>query len=694
VRRAREREKEREITFFLGVGTRRGATTESPFFFALFSSTLIFRVSKNSILPKKKKEESRQARTQHKKEKKMKNRKSALVALVSSAMMRRRPGASRLLSSSSGSGSSSSSGSSYYQRKDGEEMRRRLHRTTMTSVGNKNRITTTNRMFSSSSASSSSSSSSSSTTFGKRNDDDGDDFMTKELERQRKIQSKMREIEIAIDRTGLYETVQQKQQQKDVKKNEGLLGHIESLIKFRGGPITVHEFMTEALTNPTYGYYTKTSSKDKVFGKSGDFTTSPEISQIFGELLGVWCATIWEQLGKPEELHLIEFGPGRGTLMMDLLRGTSNFKKFSEALRVHLIEISPALRKKQFETLKCEGSLETFESLNNPLLAAIKPNPFAAAKKGNDREKSDDDARGEEEEEDDDDEKLSTKGNVSGITAHGTKVYWHNSLDDVPSGPTCIIAHEFFDALPVHQFRRTERGWVEKLVAMNEENNSLQFVLSPGATLSSSQLVKRRLKKASKSSSNDNGGGGGGGGGGNNSDMSETLVSLEVSPKSIIHWEKMMDRINDNDKNGGRGGAAIAIDYGDEGPLGDTLEAIKDHKFVENVLESPGECDLSAHVDFGALRAVVEERNEERTSEVKCFGPTTQQKLLLELGIVQRLQKLAETCSEEQLEILADGCQRLVGDNKVEEGETPGMGLRYKALCMVSKNLQRPAGFS
>ena len=673
--------------------TRRGATNESPHETFPFFFDNYFRVS-HSIKKRKKSKESIENNTKKvQKRKKMKNRKSALVALVSSAMMRRRLGASRLLSSCSCSCSCSCS--SYYQRKDGEEMRRRFHRTTMMSVGNKNRITTTNRMFSSSSASSSSSSSSSSTTFGKRNeydDDDGDDFMTKELERQRKIQSKMREIEIAIDRTGLYETVQQKQQQKDVKKNEGLLGHIESLIKFRGGPITVHEFMTEALTNPTYGYYTKTSSKDKVFGKSGDFTTSPEISQIFGELLGVWCATIWEQLGKPEELHLIEFGPGRGTLMMDLLRGTSNFKKFSEALRVHLIEISPALRKKQFETLKCEGSLETFESLNNPLLAAIKPNPFAAAKKGNDREKSVDDARGEEEEEDDDDEKLSTKGNVSGITAHGTKVYWHNSLDDVPSGPTCIIAHEFFDALPVHQFRRTERGWVEKLVAMNEENNSLQFVLSPGATLSSSQLVKRRLKKASKSSSNDNGDGGGGDG--NNSDMSETLVSLEVSPKSIIHWEKMMDRINDDDKNGGRGGAAIAIDYGDEGPLGDTLEAIKDHKFVENVLESPGECDLSAHVDFGALRAVVEERNEERTSEVKCFGPTTQQKLLLELGIVQRLQKLAETCSDEQLEILADGCQRLVGDDKVEEGETPGMGLRYKALCMVSKNLQRPAGFS
>ena len=90
----------------------------------------------------------------------------------------------------------------------------------------------------------------------------------------------------------------------------------------------------------------------------------------------------------------------------------------------------------------------------------------------------------------------------------------------------------------------------------------------------------------------------------------------------------------------------------------------------------------------------MEERNEDNTSEVKCFGPTTQQKLLLELGIVQRLQKLAETCSEVQLEVLADGCQRLVGDDKVDEGEIPGMGLQYKALCMVSKNLQRPAGFS
>jgi NADH dehydrogenase [ubiquinone] 1 alpha subcomplex assembly factor 7 len=522
-------------------------------------------------------------------------------------------------------------------------------------------------------------------------DEDDDDYdENKNNKNKNKI---MREIR--IDRTGLYEQVQRKKRQEDNsnnnnnkriddsnnesgdddKKNKtasvGLLSHVESLIRFRGGPITMHEFMGECLTNPEYGYYTKLQSKDLVFGKKGDFTTSPEISQIFGELLGVWCATIYEQLQNPDELHLIEFGPGRGTLMMDLLRGTKNFKKFSKAIKVHLIEISPAMRKKQFETLKCEGDFEqAFDKLNNPLLAAIKTNPF-----NNKTNKEDDD-----EENDDKEGKLSTKGNVSAITSHGTKIYWHNSLDDVPSGPTCIIAHEFFDALPVHQFRRTERGWVEKLVAMNEENDKLEFVLSPGATLSSSQLVKRRLNVNNKNEEKKN--------------DSSSIVSLEISPKSIVYWEKMMDRINDEEKNGGRGGAAIAIDYGDEGPLGDTLIAIKDHKFIDNPLESPGECDLSAHVDFGALRGVVEERNREKSSDVKCFGPITQQKLLLELGIVNRLEKLAETCTEEELEVLADGCQRLVGDDNVKEGEMPGMGLRYKALCMVSKNLKIPAGFN
>ena len=168
------------------------------------------------------------------------------------------------------------------------------------------------RMLSSSSASSSSSSSSPSD----KSDDDSKTTKTttkktntkEEFERQREMQGKMRRemIEIAIDRTGLYETVQQQNAKGslnndkniETKKNEGLLGHIESLIKFRGGPITVHEFMSEALTNPTYGYYTKTSSKDKVFGKSGDLRRVAgdiaDIRRIVGRLVRDDLGTVGE----------------------------------------------------------------------------------------------------------------------------------------------------------------------------------------------------------------------------------------------------------------------------------------------------------------------------------------------------------------------------------------------------------------
>ena len=90
-----------------------------------------------------------------------------------------------------------------------------------------------------------------------------------------------------------------------------------------------------------------------VFGKKGDFVTSPEISQVFGEMLGVWAALQYEALGSPDTLRVIEFGPGRGTLMADLLRDASKFAKFREAMSVHLIEVSPALREMQAKTLKC-----------------------------------------------------------------------------------------------------------------------------------------------------------------------------------------------------------------------------------------------------------------------------------------------------------------------------------------------------
>ncbi len=93
-------------------------------------------------------------------------------------------------------------------------------------------------------------------------------------------------------------------------------------------------------------------AQGNVIGADGDFTTAPEISQVFGELIGLWCAVTWQQMGSPASFRLIECGPGRGTLMADLLRAAARVKGFRDAARVHLIERSQALRARQAEALK------------------------------------------------------------------------------------------------------------------------------------------------------------------------------------------------------------------------------------------------------------------------------------------------------------------------------------------------------
>ncbi|MDP6389944.1 MAG: SAM-dependent methyltransferase [Alphaproteobacteria bacterium] len=114
------------------------------------------------------------------------------------------------------------------------------------------------------------------------------------------------------------------------------------------GPITVADYMAEALGHPAHGYY---MGRDP-FGRAGDFTTAPEISQMFGELLGLWCAKVWHMMGSPSPIDLVELGPGRGTLMADALRAIDRAAPDCRAaLAVHLVETSPALRQRQRETL-------------------------------------------------------------------------------------------------------------------------------------------------------------------------------------------------------------------------------------------------------------------------------------------------------------------------------------------------------
>ena len=119
----------------------------------------------------------------------------------------------------------------------------------------------------------------------------------------------------------------------------GLAQHLRRLIAV-DGPIPVSRFMAEALAHPEHGYYMR---RDPL-GAGGDFTTAPEVSQMFGELIGLWCAETWRQMGAPARAVLAELGPGRGTLMADALRAARALPAFARAVEVHLVEVSPALR--------------------------------------------------------------------------------------------------------------------------------------------------------------------------------------------------------------------------------------------------------------------------------------------------------------------------------------------------------------
>jgi NADH dehydrogenase [ubiquinone] 1 alpha subcomplex assembly factor 7 len=109
------------------------------------------------------------------------------------------------------------------------------------------------------------------------------------------------------------------------------------------GPLSIAAFMAMALHDPERGYY----ARHHPLGGGGDFITAPEISQIFGELIGLWCADLWQRIGRPDPVNLVELGPGRGTLMLDLLRAAASLPPFRRALRLHLVEASPVLRTEQ-----------------------------------------------------------------------------------------------------------------------------------------------------------------------------------------------------------------------------------------------------------------------------------------------------------------------------------------------------------
>ncbi len=235
----------------------------------------------------------------------------------------------------------------------------------------------------------------------------------------------------------------------------------------------------------------------------------------------------------------------------------------------------------------------------------------------------------------------------------GHKVTWHAHLDRVPDGPLVLIANEFFDALPVHQFERTESGWVERLVGIDPETRTLRFTLASRAA-GAGAPIPDELRKAPLEA--------------------VPLGSVrEVAPQGLALARAIGARLERF------GGVALIVDYGPmRSAPGETLQAVKGHE-RHDVLSEPGEADLTAHVDFEALAQAAAEAG------ASAHGPVPQGAFLLALGITERAETLLQNASPAQSRDIRSACKRLIAPS--------GMGGLFKALALAHPGQPPPPGF-
>ncbi|XP_050806271.1 protein arginine methyltransferase NDUFAF7, mitochondrial isoform X2 [Gopherus flavomarginatus] len=327
-----------------------------------------------------------------------------------------------------------------------------------------------------------------------------------------------------------------------------MLKHLMFKIKSTG-PITVAEYMREVLTNPVKGYY----MHHDMLGERGDFVTSPEISQIFGELIGIWYVSEWMATGKPKTFQLVELGP----------------------------EVSPKLSEIQALTLT-GGKIQPELDVTSPVY-------------------------------------------MKGISKAGIPIFWYRELQDVPQGTSFYLAHEFFDALPIHKFQRTEKGWREVLIDIDPEApDQLRFVLAPSTTPATEHFIQRK----------------------------EVRDHVEVCPDAGILIQRLACRIQED------GGAALIADYGHNGNKTDTFRSFRSHE-LHDALIAPGTADLTADVDFSYLRTMTQGR-------VATLGPLNQHEFLKNMGIDVRLQVLLQNSSDKAMhKHLLQGYDMLMNPKKM-----------------------------
>lgn len=362
------------------------------------------------------------------------------------------------------------------------------------------------------------------------------------------------------------------------------------------GYYPMSQFIKDCLTHPQHGYY---ATKKHVIGsEKADFITAAEIP-FFGDVLAAWVMDAWQKMGTPRVVHLVELGPGRGTLMKTMLKQIQySNPHLLHFLQVHLVEVGAARREEQ------KQALAEFQ------------------------------------------------------TAQG-KIKWWMDLESLPFSlePTIFIANEYFDALPVAQFRFTERGWVETCVDVDTDPGTeahFRLVHAPSGSMSA-YLIPDEIRTK-----------------GVNGDC------YEVNTVGMQTMESLMKKMMDCQK-----AACLLIDYGKDEHMHSTLRGIRGHRFVDPLL-SPGEVDLSCWVSFRQLRWALE-RLEVARRHLKWFPVMTQHDFLLENGIDIRLAHVIKDEETKSAMKVLQNYRRLMDKEE--------MGGSYKVFAFQTRNFPNVAPY-
>ena len=336
----------------------------------------------------------------------------------------------------------------------------------------------------------------------------------------------------------------------------------------KNGYIPISKFMEISLSDPEDGYYIRQNP----IGKIGDFITSPEITQIFGEIIGSWSIDIINKINSKSSFQIIDLGGGRGTLLKDIKRVSKD-----NNISFGFLEINENLMKVQ-------------------------------------------------------------KKNIP-------EAKHYKKISEIPNAPTIFIGNEFLDVFPIKQYKRINEQWKEVFISIDNDRFCYCF----------NDIESKELFTEYKDTI----------------PQEADFFEINTMTKKIVSEISIFLKRNN--------GICLFIDYGYLYGYGNTLQAIKNHKFV-NPLRYPGASDLTAHINFSHI---IREANNLR---MNFFGITTQRNFLIKLGALERLEILKKSTKSEKVKFdIEEGLNRVI--------ENSQMGELFKVCAIAPKNKLIPEGF-